>query len=273
MDEQQPGSIDPNALFTGMVIALILMGAYFLYQYQRYRRSAQAEVGRDEIRQILQLHFAYFRDLSAPEQEKFIRRVAQFISMKTFIPRMFKVVTSEMKVLISAAAIQLTFGLPEICLQHFRRIIIYPDAYYSTVTKKMHKGEVNPGAGAIVLSWKSFLSGYTHPDDSYNLGLHEMAHALELENLIENDEYDFFPKEVWTDFQREARQISPHIKSGAHEFFRTYAAANEKEFFAVAVENFFERAKAFQQRFPGLYSILVLLLNQDPAKKIASHTD
>ena len=268
MNEQQlPESVDPNALLAGMIIALILVGAYFFFQYRKYRRSAQSGVENDEIREILQLHFAYFRGLDATDQQKFIRRVAQFISMKTFIPRMFKVVTSEMKVLISAAAVQLTFGLPEICLRHFRRIIIYPDAYYSTVTKKMHKGEVNPKARAIVLSWKSFLSGYANPDDSYNLGLHEMAHALELENLIENEEYDFFPKKVWTDFQREAQDISAHIKSGKHDFFRTYASTNEKEFFAVAVENFFERTETFQQRFPQLYSILVLLLKQDPLKK------
>jgi len=266
-EQQQPELIDPNAFAVGMLVALTLMGAYFFYQYRKHRRSAQSGVGNDEIREILQLHFAYFRGLGSNDQQKFIKRVAQFIGMKTFIPRMFKVVTSEMKVLISAAAVQLTFGLPEICLQHFRRIIIYPDAYYSTVTKKMHKGEVNPGAQAIVLSWKSFLSGYANPDDSYNLGLHEMAHALELENLIENKEYAFFPEEVWADFRQEAQQISAHIKSGHHDFFRTYASTNEKEFFAVAVENFFERAAAFQQRFPQLYSILVLLLNQDPLKK------
>ncbi len=265
--QEQTETLDTNALITGMIIALILMGAYFLYQYLRYRRSATAGVSREEIRQILQQHFAYFRDLNTRDQEKFVSRVNQFIGRKTFIPRMFKIVTSEMKVLISAAAVQLTFGLPEICLRHFKRIIIYPDAYYSTVTEQMHKGEVNPKAGAIVLSWKSFLHGYANPDDSYNLGLHEMAHALELENLIENEEYDFFSKEVWADFQQEAQEISEHIQSGRHDFFRNYAGTNEKEFFAVAVENFFERAKVFHERFPRLYSILVLLLKQDPLKK------
>lgn len=266
-EQQQPEFIDPNAFVIGMLLALILMGAYFLYLYLRHRRAAASPVDEDAIRQILQAHFAYYRALSATDRARFVSRVAQFISLKSFIPRMFKVVTPEMKVLISAAAVQLTFGLPEICLQHFRRIIIYPDAYYSTVNKQMHKGEVNPQAGAIVLSWKNFLSGYANPDDAYNLGLHEMAHALELENLIENREYAFFPEEAWADFRQEALQISEGIKSGQHDFFRNYAGTNEKEFFAVAVENFFERAGAFQQRFPQLYSILVLLLNQDPLKK------
>ena len=267
MEQQQPELIDPDTFVTGMLIALFLMGAYLLYLYLRHRRSATAKVSEEEIRQILEHHSAYYRDLDATDQKKFIGRVAQFISLKSFIPRMFKVVTPEMKVLISAAAVQLTFGLPEVCLRHFRRIIIYPDAYYSTVTKQMHKGEVNPKAGAIVLSWKSFLSGYANPDDSYNLGLHEMAHALELENLIKNEEYAFFPKEAWSDFQREAEKVSSRIRSGQHEFFRTYASTNEQEFFAVAVENFFERAEAFWREFPQLYSILVLLLNQDPLKK------
>ena len=41
--------------------------------------------------------------------------------------------------------------------------------------------------------------------------------------------------------------------------------ANEHEFFAVAVENFFERPQEFKNAIPELYSILSKLLNQDPS--------
>ncbi|WPP48586.1 zinc-dependent peptidase [Catalinimonas niigatensis] len=267
MNEQQPEALDTNALLTGMIIALILVGAYLLYQYWRHRKAALSSVPEEEVHQILHQHFAYYKALNAQEKSKFIKRVQLFIGQKVFIPRMFKVVTHEMKVLIAASAVQLTFGLPEISLQHFRRIIIYPDYYYSTVTKRMHKGEVNPKAQAVVLSWKSFLQGYQITDDSYNLGLHEMAHALELENMIENNEYEFLHKETWQQFQQEASRIRTLIKKGEPHFFRAYAATNEKEFFAIAVENFFERPMAFQHELPHLYGILVSLLNQNPLEK------
>lgn len=267
MNEQQPEALDTNALLTGMIIALILVGAYFLYQYIKYRKAALSSVPEDKIQEILNQHFAYYKALNAQNKLRFIKRVQLFIGQKVFIPRMFKVVTHEMKVLIAASAVQLTFGLPEVSLQHFKRIIIYPDYYYSTVTKRMHKGEVNPKAQAIVLSWKSFLHGYQVADDSYNLGLHEMAHALELENLIENDEYDFLHKGTWQQFQQETSGIIELIRTGEHHFFRAYATTNEKEFFAIAVENFFERPLVFQRELPHLYSILVSLLNQNPLEK------
>ena len=38
---------------------------------------------------------------------------------------------NEMKALIGGAAIQLTFGHPSIYFTHFKRILVYPDSYYS----------------------------------------------------------------------------------------------------------------------------------------------
>jgi hypothetical protein len=196
----------------------------------------------------------------------FEERVFHFIQEKEFIPRNFREVTSEMKILIAATAVQITFGLPEITLRHFKRIIIYPDTYYSTLTGKYHKGEVNPGVQSIVLSWKSFVEGFQHPDDSLNLGLHEMAHALEVENLIENGESNFLSTAILERWRNCIEPVMEEIKSGKNTFFRVYATQNEQEFFAVAAENFFERPEAFRRQYPGLYDTLAALLNQNPLK-------
>ena len=90
-----------------------------------------------------------------------------------------------MKALIAGSAIQLTFGYPDVDFGHFWRILIYPDNYYSTITHRYHKGEVNI-KGIIVLSWKSFKEGFADSTDGRNLGFHEMAHALRLINIVEN---------------------------------------------------------------------------------------
>ena len=50
-----------------------------------------------------------------------------------------------------------------------------------------------------------------------------------------------------------------------HAFLRSYAGTNEAEFFAVAVEYFFERPQEFQTALPELYGTLGSLLRQDPA--------
>lgn len=262
---------DIQSLWYGAILMPIVVGFLILYYYWRYRqRLYSRSIDLEEVRSILGKYFTYYNMLTASGKANFEQRVVHFIQKKRFIPRGFKKVTLEMKVLIAASAVQLTFGLPEVVLQHFNKILIYPQPYFSVITQSYHKGEVNPGVRAIVLSWKNFLEGYAKPHDSINLGLHEMAHALKLENLIEHEEYNFFPEKILEQWRQQASLVMQIVQEGKSNFFRQYAATNEDEFFAVAVENFFERPLAFYQHFPVLYNTLVLLLNQDPLKIVSN---
>lgn len=241
---------------------LVVVGVVLWYGRRMWHK--RMSVNQKQVRAILTRNFTYYQRLSPAQQRLFEQRVMRFIQKKQFIGRGIEI-NPAMQTLIAAAAVQLTFGLPEIVLRHFKRILIYPDNYYSTVTKKYHKGEVNPAAQAIVLSWKSFIEGYAKPDDSMNLGLHEMAHALEIENLIDNDEYEFLPPAVWKQWQQQASAYRTRMNPNA-DFFRAYAATNDQEFFAIAVENFFERSQDFKKRVPELYNTLAALLHQDPTQ-------
>lgn len=187
------------------------------------------------------------------------------MTSKKFIPRNIGNVSWEMKVLISASAVQLTFGFPKVKLSHFQNILIYPDSYYSVINQTYHRGEVNPRLKAIVLSWKSFVEGYLSPDGR-NLGLHEMAHALRIENAIRNEEYQFLDPKLLADWELRATHTMEEITNGSETFFRSYGATDREEFFAVAVENFFERPVAFFEKHPLTYKTLARLLRQDPVQ-------
>ncbi|MDQ3537097.1 MAG: zinc-dependent peptidase [Bacteroidota bacterium] len=202
--------------------------------------------------------------MSPANKNKFENRVLHFIQIKEFIPRQIPEVTLEMKFLIAACCIQITFGFPSVHLAHFKRILIYPDAYYSTINRQYHKGEVNPRGRIIVLSWESFVDGYLNPTDSINLGLHEMAHALRLENMIKNHEYRFLDPLLLQKWKDLSRIIIEDIRADKNDFFRKYAEVNEDEFFAVAIENFFERPAEFKIQMPELYHIMTGLLRQNP---------
>jgi MtfA peptidase len=218
-------------------------------------------------RDILQKYFKYYQLLSPPSKSKFERKVVNFVYGKRFIPRHIDEVTVEAKVLIAASAVQLTFGLPDIYLRHFSRIIVYPNDYYSSITKRYHKGEVNPRFGIIVLSWQSFVNGYITPDDAFNVGLHEMAHALRLESIIRNEEYDFFDQDLLARFDDIADTFCVNLQNtGATSIIRPYACSNKHEFFSVAVETFFERPTQLRNELPEIYNILTRLLAQDPLK-------
>lgn len=262
-----------------MVTIFILIGVVvFVVRFRAELETAYEVTGRaaaplrsailpfpQAYRDILVKYFPYYNGLNQNQRQAFEQKLLYFILSKKFIPREFKDVSDEMKVMIGACAVHLTFGLPRVYLQHFDKILIYPTDYYSSITKRFHKGEVNPAFGAIVLSWKSFVDGYIHPTDAVNLGLHEMAHALRLENIIHNDEQDFFDDELVEQFDRFANYLC-NLPESSDFFLRPYACSNKHEFFAVAVENFFERPAELREALPEVYGILARLLKQDPSR-------
>lgn len=261
-------------IFSGLIIltaGLVLFAAFlrFYVIFSGFKTIVPFKIVRKPLsekhRLILIKYFPYFNKLTSSEKLRFEKRLNNFLHNKQFIP-MHKMgaVTDEMKVLISASAIQLTLGLPEVYFVHFNKILVFPDKYYSPVTRAFHKGEVNDGPGIIAFSWKAFVEGYINPDDTYNLGLHEMAHALELENFIPNQEYKFLNPAFLRRWKALADAEFAKMREGKSHFLRRYAASTRSEFFPVSVEHFFEKPAEFKEQLPELYSALAALLNQDP---------
>ncbi len=208
-------------------------------------------------------HSKFYQHLPPKSKIKFEQKVSYFLLTKAFIPRDLEAVTNEMKALISATAVQLTFGLPDITLKHFNKILVYPNDYYSTISRQYHKGEVNPHVKSIVLSWHHFVEGFANPTDGINLGLHEMAHALKLENLIQNGEHHFFDLGEYQKWLGIAKLEIEHIRKGGKSIFRQYASVNEDEFFAICMELYFEQPHQLFKYNPELYKTLSNLLRQD----------
>lgn len=246
-----------------LISLVVIMGMIFIPALLKYQGQHVLPFP-NECRLILHKYFDYYQNLNSKQKVRFEKKVHQFMRLKQFIPRGIESVSLEMKTLISACAVQLTFGLPYIFLRHFKRILVYPDNYYSTINHTYHKGEVNPRYGIIVLSWKAFVQGY-YKKQGINLGLHEMAHALHLENVILNDESNFLDQATLREWSKLAKIEMRKIENGDNSFFRSYGSSDEHEFFAVAVENFFERPIEFKESLPGAYTVLSKLLKQDPA--------
>lgn len=263
----------PLALIIAAIATLYFRLHYFTDSPLAIRKSSAKYWFLRSLRPIyrpyLVCNFPFYNRLNDKDKILFEKRVQKFIDKKDFIPRGgIKKVTPEMKALVAGSAIQLTFGYPYIYFRHFYRILIYPDEYYSRITRKFHKGEVNLG-GLIVVSWRSLKEGFSSHDDGHHLGLHEMAHALRLINIIENDEYDFYERGTMQLFDAEAKkEIDAMARNPEGEyFFRAYASSNLEEFFAVAVELFFERPKSLKRHNATLYSLLAKILKIDPIAK------
>ena len=253
-------------IYVFLIAGTVLLG-WLKFSFYPYKAFTVAVVPlRAKYKEVIKKYFPYYQMLPKPRKVRFEQKVQYFIDSKKFISRSNLQVSTEMKALIAASAVQLTFGLPNIFLSHFSKVLIYPEDYYSKISRVYHKGEVNPRMGAIVLSWQSFIDGYLELKDGVNLGLHEMGHALKFENLIANNEFDFLSKPGLAKVTEISQQEMSKLRNGDDHFFRAYGGKNEEEFFAVAVENFFERPKEFKNQLPELYQALVQVLNQDPSK-------
>ena len=101
---------------------------------------------------ILRNQFSFFKKLNDKEKTFFEHRLALFIKDKDFIGREGISVTDEMKVLISATAVMLTFGFRDFYISFISKIVIYPSKFYSHTNDTYHKGEFNPRLKALVLS-------------------------------------------------------------------------------------------------------------------------
>lgn len=247
-----------------MVAALLAAMARLLYVgYQELRfRFYYGPI----FHRFLNRKYAYYTALPWPLKMKFLRLARDHYEYFEFVSREKLKLTRAMKAIISCAAAQLLLFLPSEGLSYFKRIIVYPDYYNSRITHKRHKGEVNPGLRTIVFSWRGVAEGLKRPDDGLNLLLHEFAHALWLEHKLVGNEYNVLNKEWIRKFEEYAEGEMQNLKANEDHFFRRYAFENMEEFFAVAVENFFERTQLFHQEQPDLYRILAQLFKQDPLK-------
>ncbi len=233
--------------------------------YLAYKPSFKKTKLTPEQKAIL-VDFDFYKTLTQTERVEFERRVSYLTENKEFMGRQDLVITDRMRVLVASTIAQIGFGFEFITFEDFDKIIIFPKAYYSKHTGHYHKGEVT-SSGVIVLSWADFLEGFKISDDGYNVGLHEIAHALRLEDAIPGDEYHFLKDVDLNAWNRIAEREYDNIRAGKPSFIRSYAGTNRQEFFAVCIEQFFEQPQGFYDALPELYKAMAKLMKQDPLRR------
>ena len=125
--------------------------------------------------------FTYYNDLPDELKRRFVSRVHHFKVSKKFHYIGLEN-HDDTAILVSASAIQVTFGLKNYHLSHFKDIYILADAYHMDDDEELYIGHVAPDG--IYLSWKHFLYGYSYKNDSINVAVHEMSHALLYNNFF-----------------------------------------------------------------------------------------
>ena len=117
--------------------------------------------------------------------------------------------------------------------------------------------------GPVLLSAQAVRESWEDPADGSNVVLHELAHLFD----FKNEGADGIPslmdpssEAAWQDLvRREMRRIRQ-----GRSMLRRYGATAPSEFFAVAVETFFEQPAQMQAEHPELFDALRSFFALDP---------
>jgi MtfA peptidase len=216
----------------------------------------------EDISTILDKRFPYFINLSMGEKRRFLQRHKRFMKSK-----MFRIHTNEgfkeMPILISATAIQLSFGLDAYLLPYYKNIHIFPKEFLG-MHPTMRFLEGNVSGNDINISWKHYLEGYEKTNDGQNVGLHEMAHAYYSQNFTFDGEKDSCFINGFSSYNICGNKVFEEEKIQNDSLYSDYALKNFQEFWAESVEIFFERPREMKDQYGELYESMSLLLNQRP---------
>ena len=226
--------------------------------YNHYHKN-NLNLNQYDVETILDKYFVYYKKLDTNLQNRFLERVMKFMYSKNFLiysDEPYK----EMPVIISAAAVQISFGLNEFELPYYKIIQVKKEEYFAEDTLRVLAGNVE--GNSITLAWNQVLKGLNDIEDGDNVGLHELAHALYFQKIIiEKDTSDFA---IYFNQLMKVGESILEKKVCQHNLFTTYAFTNLQEFYAVSIELFFEKTAHLKTAYPKIFELLHKLLNQDP---------
>ncbi|MDA7427491.1 zinc-dependent peptidase [Primorskyibacter aestuariivivens] len=157
-------------------------------------------------------------------------------------------------------------------------ILVYPGAFKSV--QQNHDGYVvteeevvRTGEswlhGPVVLSWSHSERGARDDRDGHNVVIHEFAHQFDALSGATNGVPLLGPGQSFAEWERTFLEaFEAHVRrveTGRKTVIDAYGATGHEEFFAVAVELFFERPAALRREAPEVYAQLARLFRLDPA--------
>jgi MtfA peptidase len=217
------------------------------FQYFKPLGSGQLKLLQD---------FKYYQSLTSENQLGFQKRVQHFLVNKTFVAKDDQEITDEIKILVAAACVQLTFGHRPFYLSHFKSIAVYRWGSINLEEVKKRK--------ELIISWNMFQEGYASPNDGYNPGMRMLALTLLLEERLRKNSDKLFGDYAYRNWRIKSRAIAERFIETGLTPFKNYAEVDKDDFFAVAVVYFFENPSDFNQRFPALFNAMKKLMGQDP---------
>lgn len=274
--------------FALALIIILIVGSLGFWTYGKLsthwrRKRLLATRLAPEDSELLDHQVPLLRTLPQDLRDRLEGKVAVFRDQVEFIGCNGIEVTKEMELSIAAQASLLIVNT-DVWYKHLYTILIYPDAFKSVSQK--HDGYVvreveiaRSGEswqyGPVILSWAHSEQGALKTHDGHNVVLHEFAHQLDglsgqtdgAPVLQSGQSYMKWQRVFNASFERHVKQT----EIGHSTVLDAYGATLPEEFFAVAVEAFFEKPNALRHDDPDVYAQLSDLFRLDPASWHKAH--
>ena len=258
------------------LISILCVVVFLIYLYKKTNRTyweKPKEKQDKEHQNVLQEHVKFYSKLSVQEQVLFEYKVEEFL-INVSVIGVNTTIDEKDKVLIAASAIIPIFAFKEWKYQNLKEVIVYPDNFNldfeTTGPSRNIKGLVGTGYmdGKMLLSKAALHHGFSNETDKRNTAIHEFIHLIDKadgkvdgipELLLEE------PNQLpWLKYMYQQIKL---IQTNKINDIDEYGATNEKEFFSVASEYFYEHPKLLQKKHPKLYSKLEHIFKQDMAQR------
>lgn len=227
------------------------MGVFGLIR--RLRRPARlAKPFPDAWRGIVEARLPFAADYDDETRTRFLAKLQLFIAEKRFEGVGIDL-TDEIRVTVAGTAARLTVHLGDDLYDAVESIVIRPTDMKrddSRILGLVHR------YGTVMLAWDAVKHGISTDNDGHDTALHEFAHAIDRRD----GEFDGTPPLSGAALRTWARVCAEHFlvlrEDPDRNVIRAYGAENEAEFFAVAVETYFEKPTQLKRKAPELYAVL-----------------
>lgn len=247
----------------GLLPGVIVLFIGFRRAFRRWRVARRPFP--DSFRRWLRTHIPLYQKVGETGRGRFERDVQFVLDEYSFEGIRGVSIDDSLRLSVAASIAVLLHGRPTWELPGSRSVLFYPDrfdeTYHENVTAS-YDGMAHE-QGPIILTVASVNESWASPRDGNNVVLHELAHLFDFANEGADGVPSLVAPSTAPDWQSLVREEMRRVEQG-RSLLRPYAAEAPSEFFAVAVEHFYEQPEPMARRHPELFRALVSFFRLDP---------
>ena len=247
----------------GLVPVLIVLLLGLRRPWRRWR-VAQESLSAD-AREWFRTHIPLYQQLDADGRARFERDVQFVLDEYSFEGVQEVTLTDTLRWSVAGGIAVLLHGRPSWELPGSRSVLFYPGRFDETYHENMtanYDGMAHQ-QGPIILTVAAVEESWANPADGNNVVLHELAHLFDFDNEGADGVPSLVNPASASDWQALVRDEMWKVRQG-RSLLRPYAGEAPSEFFAVAVEHFFEQPEPMARHHEELFRALRAFFQIDP---------